>query len=223
MGAVHIVSSIYLFCIYLTYGSAKEVELSIDVLPPSGIIIDRQEDPNDGSIYRFGRLRLSAVNVRPEWEGVKVVENIFSSDEAAQLIEKAEKHAKEHGWSKGRHIDYGIRPTKDLPLSVLYSTPEEYSWLEERFRTKLFPKYNQFFGINASMLVVDDLFITKYSAESNTASLAPHIDKSPWSFVIPLNDQFEGGGTFFTKYQRVWKGPVGSAVIFHGYQAHGGK
>jgi hypothetical protein len=53
--------------------------------------------------------------------------------------------------------------------------------------------------------------------------LAPHQDKTPWSFVIALNDDFEGGGTYFVKREKVWKNPMGSAVIFHGYLLHGGK
>lgn len=202
---------------------SKEIELEFEIPNPSGIMIDRIEDPNDGSIYRFGRLRYSMVSVREEWTGINVIEDVFTPEETAEMTQKAEKYAKENGWSKGRHVDYGIRPTKDLPLRTLYPSDEDFQWIKDRFIEKVYPKYRMYYGINASLLLIDDLFITKYSADSMTASLAPHQDKSPWSFVISLNNQFEGGGTFFPKYQRVWKGPVGSAIIFHGYQPHGGK
>ena len=201
----------------------KEIELLLEIPMPSGIIIDRVEDPTDGGIYRFGRLRHSSVSIRPEWTGINVVEDVLTPSESKMIIDSAESFAKEHGWSKGRHVDYGIRPTKDLPMRSLFPSDAEYEWIENRFKEKIWPKFNMYYGINSSLLMIDDLFITKYSADSLTSSLAPHLDKSPWSFVIGLNDDFENGGTFFTTYQRVWKGPIGSAIIFHGYQLHGGK
>jgi hypothetical protein len=215
---VAVCSSLLLKC---TYG--KEVELTLDIPYPSGIMIDRVVDPADGGIYRFGRLRYSMVGVRPEWSGINVVENVFTPEECQQMIEKAENYSKVHGWSKARHVDYAVRPTKDLPLrTTLYPTTEEYEWLDQRFKEKVWPKFAMYYAINASLLDVDDLFLTKYSAASRMDSLAPHMDKSPFSFVISLNSDFEKGGTFFPNHQRVWKAPVGSAIIFHGYQMHGG-
>ena len=80
------------------------------------------------------------------------------------------------------------------------------------------------YGINAKNLRVADLFITKYEAsDSQSNYLDGHTDKTPWSFVIPLNDGFEGGGTLFYRLNEVWKpDEVGSALIFHGKHMHGG-
>jgi hypothetical protein len=203
---------------------AKEIELTFDVPSPSGIMIDRLQNPQDGSIYRFGRLRYSMVGVRPEWAKINVVEDVLTPEECKMIIEKAENYSKVHGWSKGRHVDYSVRPTKDLPVkTTLFPTEEEFAWLDDRFKERIWPKFAMYYGLNQSLLSIDDLFLTKYSSDSNTASLASHQDKSPFSFVLTLNDNFENGGTFFTKFERVWKGPVGSAIIFHGYQSHGGE
>ncbi len=38
-----------------------------------------------------------------------------------------------------------------------------------------------------------------------------HQDKTPWSFVIALNDDFEGGGTYFVKREKVWKNLMGKS------------
>lgn len=201
--------------------AAKEIEVDLQIGFPSGIYIDRVENPETGDIYRFGRLRHSTVAVRPNWEGIYVVEDVLSVKDTQSIIRTAEAHAKEHGWSKGRHVDYAIRPTKDLSMDTILSR-EELANLKNLLADKLFPKFKRQFGLRPSLLRMEDLFITKYDSLSKENSLAPHVDKNPWSFVIALNDDFTGGGTYFVRPQRVWSVPVGAATVFHGYQLHGG-
>ncbi len=204
--------------------SSAQTEIDLDIPWPSGIIIDRMENPHNGEIYRFGRLQYNAVQMRPHWSQIHVIENVITREEGQSIIKKAEDYAAEHGWSKGRHVDYAIRPTKDLPVRTLYPTDEDFAWLQERFENKLWVQYQNYFNINNKLLRIDDLFITKYIANStNENSLAPHLDKSPWSFVIGLNDDFSEGGTFFVDHKKLWRPPVGAAVIFNGKQYHGGK
>jgi hypothetical protein len=211
---------LFLFCFLATQILSKEIEFELEIPYPSGIYIDKVEDPLTGEIYRFGRLRLSTVKVRPPWEGIFVIEDVLNITEASTLINKAESHAQLYGWSKGRHVDYHIRPTKDLSLSSFLSEIE-LQQLKARFNEKLFPRYKKQYTIRPTLLRIEDLFITKYESGSKENALAPHIDKNPWSFVIALNDNFDGGGTYFVRQQRVWKLPTGAAVIFHGYQMHG--
>ncbi len=127
------------------------------------------------------------------------------------------------GWSKGRHVDYDIRPTKDLPVEIIYENEEDLQVVYDRFNTRIFPKLAAEYKINPSLLRLTDLFITKYNASTPERLLGPHKDKGPWSFVIPLNDDFVGGGSYFFESQVLWKPPVGAAVYFSGQQLHGGE
>jgi hypothetical protein len=70
------------------------------------------------------------------------------------------------------------------------------------------------------VLSITDLFVTKY--DQKMRSLESHKDKSDFSFVLALNDDFEGGGTFFALKNATFKSPIGSAVVFNGQQYHGG-
>lgn len=218
---VDIVVVVSFFALFTFKVGAKEVELDLDIAWPSGIYVDSVTDPNTGGIYRFGRLRQSTVAVRPHWESVSVVENALTVKETQDLIRVAENYAKHHGWSKGRHVDYSIRPTKDHSLDTLLNQTELIA-LKEKLAEKLFPKFKRQYGLRPSLLRIEDLFVTKYDSVSKENSLAPHLDKNPWSFVIALNDDFTGGGTYFIRQQRVWNVPIGAAVVFHGYQMHGG-
>jgi hypothetical protein len=220
---IFILLSLQYQSIFLT--ASNEVQLlDLDIPWPSGIVIDRKHYPTTNEIYRFGRLQHNAVNFRPSWTTINVLENVFTKEETVKIIQDTEEHANKHGWSKGRHIDYAIRPTKDLPLRTVYRTDEEFSWIEKRFNKILLPTFQQIFKIQSNMLIIDDLFVTKYISNSTVENaLAPHIDKSPWSFVISLNDDFEGGGTYFVQQKKLWRPPAGSAVIFAGKQQHGGK
>lgn len=200
---------------------AKEIEIDLDIAWPSGIYVDAVTDPATGDIFRFGRLRQSTVGLRPHYETISVVENVLSVRETQDLIRAAEIYAKEFGWSKGRHVDYSIRPTKDHSIDTILNKTE-VSILKMKLADTIFPKFKRQYGLRPSLLRIEDLFITKYDSVSKENSLAPHIDKNPWSFVVALNDDFKGGGTYFLRQQRVWNVPIGAAVVFHGYQMHGG-
>lgn len=216
------VLSVLILGVFLILSCGKEIELDLEIAWPSGIYVDRVEDPNSGAIYRFGRLRQSTVAVRPHWENIGVVEDVLTVKETQDLIRAAENYALLNGWSKGRHVDYSIRPTKDHSVDTILNQTELAS-LKATLAEKLFPKFKRQYGLRPSLLRIEDLFITKYESTSKENALAPHIDKNPWSFVIALNDEFRGGGTYFLRHQRVWNVPQGAAVVFHGYQMHGGK
>jgi hypothetical protein len=214
------VLSVLILGVFLILSCGKEIELDLEIAWPSGIYVDRVEDPNSGAIYRFGRLRQSTVAVRPHWENIGVVEDVLTVKETQDLIRAAENYALLNGWSKGRHVDYSIRPTKDHSVDTILNQTELAS-LKATLAEKLFPKFKRQYGLRPSLLRIEDLFITKYESTSKENALAPHIDKNPWSFVIALNDEFRGGGTYFLRHQRVWNVPQGAAVVFHGYQMHG--
>lgn len=148
-----IISSLGLLLAILSIVFGREEILEFEIKNPSGILVDRVQSPTDGSIYRFGRLRHSILGVRPQWSGIHVIEDIFTPEETASIIAKAETHAAEHGWSKARHVDYAVRPTKDLPIRDLYPTPEEYGWLDKRLKERIFDKFAIAYKIDQSFFV----------------------------------------------------------------------
>lgn len=187
---------------------------------PSGVVVDRVEDAL-GHIYRFGLIQYSAVQLRPAWQGVQLINNVLSAPQCMEIIRLAEVYANRYGWSKGRHVDYNIRPTRDIPVEKIGNKSELrdlYQSLEDRVLTYVTTQYN----ITAGSLRISDLFLTRYDANRPENFLAGHKDKSAWSFVIPLNDEFTGGGTYFFDTQEMWRPPVGSGLVFNGNQLHGG-
>ncbi len=203
-------------------GEELSETLKLTIPYPSGIQVDTVTDAS-GRTFRFGRLQHNAISIRPQWMGVNIVESVFSRDECQSIISESEKYAAVHGWSKGRHIDYDIRPTQDLPLNVIYTNPNAVDKIYERFAAKIWPSMAQEFRLDPNYIRPADLFITKYNSSRKENMLGPHQDKSPFSFVIPLNDGFKGGGTYFFDSETLWVPPVGSALYFSGSQWHGGK
>ena len=136
---------------------------------------------------------------------------------------QAESYAAKFGWSRGRHIDYDIRPTQDLPVNAIYEDHTALQTLYERFSSRIWPPMAEKYGLDPALIRPSNLFITKYNASRKENVLGPHQDKSPFSFVITLNSDYEGGGTFFFETETLWAPAVGSALFFSGNQLHGGK
>lgn len=69
-----------------------------------------------------------------------------------------------------------------------------------------------------------ELFVVKYDAQ-NQSSLSAHVDGTPWSFVVALNDasNFTGGGTHFLNTKITCRpSKAGTAVLFSGKNLHEG-
>ena len=146
----------------------------------------------------------------------------YGNQECKKIINRTEEFAALHGWTTGRHIDYLIRPTSDLPVNVVFHG-DEFSNITKRIQSRIFPKFSESFNLDITKLRISDLFITKYDASiDDRRRLGPHKDKSPWSFVVALNSKFEGGGTYFFQTQELWRPPIGAALYFSGVKLHGG-
>ena len=83
-------------------------------------------------------------------------------------MREAEAHAATHGgWTTKRHVAY---PTKDVPAKDV----EALAWLPARIVKDMFPGFEQFYGLKAGSLFIEDLFIAKYSDEGERLWLQQH-------------------------------------------------
>jgi hypothetical protein len=145
----------------------------------------------------------------------KLVESIYLFDAHAcnQIVFEAEQYAQKHGWTTKRHEQY---PTTDIPLSELTFS---YARVMNAVYLKVFPKIEELFHFPMDSLYVHDLFVVRYTHDRQQ-QLATHRDGSLFSFILVLNDDFEGGGTRINK--RVVKPAVGHAMVFCGQNLHQG-
>lgn len=141
-------------------------------------------------------------------------DNLLTTVECSQIITDAENYGKKHGWTSKRHQKY---PTVDLPLQNLkyYNRFEEIvspallTYIQEKFQD-----YREF--------EIYDPFVVKYET-TGMRQLQPHRDGSVYSFIITLNRDFTGGGTYFLNDKYLAKDlPIGTAIVFRGMDRHRG-
>ena len=194
---------------------------------PSGLLLTLpniiQEDKTvieNNNIYCL--LQKNIINLRPNLQNVIQLEDVLSIDLCQLIIEKSEQFAIENdGWSINRHTAY---PTTDIPLNSIFG---KFSNIHGIVTCSVLPTIAEMFNLNLDYLQIGELFVAKYEYnEGKQSSLAPHIDGTPYSFVINLNspNQFKGGGTRFLCNNSIYKPTkIGTAVIFSGKNLHEGK
>ena len=159
-----------------------------------------------------------------EWE--LVAEEPFDScftlplftDEFCRMIREEAEHAE--SWTTDRHAHY---PTTDLVLQVIGMEDIYREIISEYIvpcaRT-LWRLDNQWNRIRA------ETFLAKYTADAQ-GHLALHHDDSDITCLIQLSDldEYEGGGTFFSRQKKVVKNGIGHATIHPGQitHRHGGR
>ena len=147
-----------------------------------------------------------------------VIENLLNFNECDNIIEEGDKYAALNGWTKKRHENY---PTTD---NLIKKDWDCYKLLENVTKNKIYDNFEKLFKINKNRLEIEELFLSKYSNEnlSDQSDLETHIDGSEFSFVISLNDNYEGGGTYFREFDEVIRLKKGDCLIFCGQRDHGG-
>lgn len=147
-----------------------------------------------------------------------VLKKLLGNSECEHIIQEAESFATKNDWSKKRHDNY---PTTDNQITESW---ECYKFLEEKIENILFPLYQKNYNIDPDKLYIDELFIAKYDANSveGQKSLEAHTDGSEFSFIIALNDEYEGGGTRFIEKDEIVKCKKGDCVLFCGQTKHEG-
>ena len=137
----------------------------------------------------------------------------FLPGECSKIIEYAEAHGLERG---ARHAAHA---TTDVSC---FDVPQ-LQWVAAACSERVVPRLAEAFDASAWDFELADLFVARYAADGQRA-LEEHEDGSPFAFVVPLNDGFEGGGTQFVQLEGapIFRPAVGAALLFSGKNRHRG-
>ena len=141
---------------------------------------------------------------------------LFSAVECRNIITAAEAQG----------LLLGARHAAHATTDVSCLDAKELRWIAAECRRRVLPRFAQAFSVDDASdgeFVLADLFVARYAADAQRA-LAEHEDGSPFAFVVPLNDGFEGGGTQFVELTGAptFKPAPGAALLFSGKNRHRG-
>ena len=138
---------------------------------------------------------------------------VFLPAECSKIIEYSEAHGLERG---ARHAAHA---TTDVSC---FDVPQ-LQWVAAACSERVVPRLAEAFDASAWDFELADLFVARYAADGQRA-LEEHEDGSPFAFVVPLNDGFEGGGTQFVQLEGapIFRPAVGAALLFSGKNRHRG-
>jgi hypothetical protein len=154
---------------------------------------------------------------------VHAAESLLSKQECANLVDLAIHYTEANGgWTMGQHKAY---KTTDIDISICGGTLLETC--NDHLRTTILPLMSRLFQFPLCDLATENLFLAKYSASKGQQSaLSEHRDDSELSFVVTLNDAFQGGGTRFiaddTGTGTIVSPSGGTVVFFCGRRMHSG-
>lgn len=148
---------------------------------------------------------------------VFVFKKLLSSDMCKSIIREGEDYAKFNGWTTKRHESY---PTTDNEITSEWNT---YNYISNKVHDVLFMKLQEMYNVDKNELGINELFIAKYQFRKNKQKgLKKHTDGSEFSFIISLNDNFKGGGTYFTELDKKYHLAQGDCILFSGQNPHKG-
>lgn len=141
---------------------------------------------------------------------------LLSKDECQFIIKITEDHCNStSGWTTSRH--YSV-PTTDVPIHEIHDL---HSLFKKLWFDKVRPLMRRQLqlGDNSNCcrrdIFIHDAFVVRYDS-SKQKYLPPHIDESSHSFIVALNSDFKGGGTYIHKLGVVLAPTVGAMVSFEG-------
>jgi len=145
--------------------------------------------------------------------GPSVVEfSLFTTKFCEEFIQLAESKGT---WTEGRHQHY---PTNDMLMEVI-GMKETYTRVIREFVAPLATWYWTLEGQGWDEMV-DETFIIRYRPDKQ-GHLGLHHDYSQYTIAVKLNDEFEGGGTYFPAYKLVANPKrVGNAILHPGLVSH---
>lgn len=145
-----------------------------------------------------------------------VIKNFLTEKQCDKIIKEAIDYADMHGWTCKRHNKY---PTTD---NKFMNTWENYNYVEKKVKDILFKKLTKMFKVNKKYLGINEMFVAKYHMNGQT-DLKYHRDGSEFSFIVSLNNDYDGGGTYFDKNKKLYKLEKGDCLLFSGQNRHCGK
>lgn len=116
---------------------------------------------------------------------------LFTDTFCEELIQLAESKGE---WTMGRHEFY---PTNDMLMETL-GMKDIYTRVIREYVAPLATWYYTLEGQGWDV-VEDETFIIRYKPDRQ-GQLSIHHDYSSYTIGVKLNDEFEGGGTYFPKY-----------------------
>jgi hypothetical protein len=163
----------------------------------------------------FHQLKCNSIyNQESLYTQFRIIPNFLTKKECKMIIDSSEKNK----WTINRHSDY---PTTDQEITSDWNF---YYYLTNKIREKLFTPISDLFELKKDKLHIREIFISKYDAttENSQKSLEPHTDGCEFSFIIALNDNYLGGGTYFIKKKEKIRLNTGDVLIFCGQTRHEG-
>jgi hypothetical protein len=152
---------------------------------------------------------------------VHVAQSLLTEPQCLDLIDMAIRHTEANGgWKMGQHKAYR---TTDVDISVCGG--KILDTCNDHLRTTILPLMACLFEFSLCDLAIDNLFLAKYSAiKGQQSALSEHLDDSELSFIVTLNDAFQGGGTrfFADDTGTIVKPNCGAGALFCGRRMHSG-
>lgn len=190
------------------YPIVQQEPLSLDLLKEHADVVSSLEIAAE-----------SPTMLRRDWEsplpGVFVV-HVLDETTCQQVISWAERLGT---WTQQRHYEV---PTYDVPV---HTVPPLLQWFQHKFMTPIMQDLlARQFDKKEHRFYVHDAFCVRYEAGCASNHLPVHTDESTHSFVLALNNDFEGGGTYFFDHDKTIRIPIGSVLSFCGDRMpHGGE
>jgi len=203
------------------YGSALDINQNnwhtVSIALPTGLLLTEVKS-TVGLSNHYCLLNHNEISLNPLYRSVYEIKDVLSKSTCTDIIDKAEAYASVNGWTLTRHNAY---PTTDLPLELVLGKFSNIHGI----LTGMLGELEVLFKLREDSLRIKDLFVAKYQFEAGRQKeLKPHMDGTPFSFVIALNElyEYENGGTRFTSSNTTYKCNVGSGILFSGKNEHEG-
>lgn len=143
------------------------------------------------------------------------VAHVVDAKSCQQVVDWTEQLGK---WTQQRH--YAV-PTHDV---AVHTVPILLHWFQNDFMNTMKSLLASCFEKKPSKFFVHDAFCVRYEAGSAASHLPVHTDESTHSFVLALNDDFDGGGTYFYDHDTTVHLQSGRVLCFCGDKMpHGGE